>query len=123
LINEVRYVLRCHSLRRVHTVRAANLGSNWRCDVAVQILLLDGELMTNLQKLHDELEEENSASMALLIQVLIAKRYDLIERAAEVAFRTMKDGERSSVVDVKYRSIYIELIQESGKKIIRDMVK
>jgi hypothetical protein len=68
-----------------------------------------GRKMTALQKLHEALEEDNQASMALLIQVLVRRRYDLIEQAAEVAFRVMKDGERLPEVDAKYRNVYLQL--------------
>lgn len=63
----------------------------------------------NLANLYTMLEEDNQASMALLVRCLLKGRLDLVDRAAWVVADVLTHAERGPRADKEYMALVAEL--------------
>ena len=68
--------------------------------------------MNGLEHLALVLDDDNEASLALVISCVVAGRMELANRAAEVAVSVLFHGERTAKADVEYKAVFEALHAE-----------
>jgi hypothetical protein len=72
-----------------------------------------------LKRLRDLLDEDNQASLALVIDCIIRKRLDLVDDAAAVAASVIETGERTQAADQMYQRVFLALREQSAEGVFR----
>lgn len=70
-----------------------------------------------LRLLAEALDEDNQASLALVLYCAAEGRLDLAEQAAAVALAVHRDGERTAVADEVYARVVKELRTHKERKL------